>query len=139
MMRSWIRAGIATGLLTASGLPAETLHEKDGIALEGSVRMAGRSAAISQVLAESESAEAYEQNKAHHGRPLRLWRSTCSNSFRIHTSKYPRSAAFTASSTSPKVVGEQFQPPTTTRRLHGGAAFRELPDASLPAPRHPRA
>ena len=74
MMRSWIRTGIATGLLTAGGLAAETLYEKDGIALEGSVRMAGRNAAICQVLAESESAKAYEQNKAHHGRPLHVWR-----------------------------------------------------------------
>ena len=74
MMRSWIKIGIAVGLLTAGGLPAETLYEKDGIALEGSVRMAGRNAATCQVLAESESAEAYEQNKAHHGRPLHVWR-----------------------------------------------------------------
>ena len=55
MMRSWIKTGIATGLLTVGGLPAETLYEKDGITIEGSVRMAGRNAAICQVLAESES------------------------------------------------------------------------------------
>ena len=74
MRRSWTQTGLATGLLTAVALQAETLYEKDGIALEGNVRMAGRNAATCQVLAENESAEAYEQNKAHHGRPLHVWR-----------------------------------------------------------------
>ena len=74
MSRIWIKTGIATGLLTASVLHAEILYERDGIALEGSVRMAGRNAATCQVLAENESPEAYEAAKAHHGRPLHVWR-----------------------------------------------------------------
>lgn len=74
MRRIWIKTGMATGLLTASVLHAEILYERDGIALEGSVRMAGRNAATCQVLAENESPEAYEAAKAHHGRPLHVWR-----------------------------------------------------------------
>ena len=74
MRARWIKAGIATGVLTAGSLSAEILYEKDGIALEGSVRMVHRNAATCQVLAENESHEAYERTKVNHGQPLHVWR-----------------------------------------------------------------
>ena len=73
MRSGWIRSWIAVPLLAATA-PAATLYEKDGISLEGTVRMAGRNAATCQVLAESESPESYEATKANHGRPLHVWR-----------------------------------------------------------------
>ena len=74
MRGNWIKTGIATGLLTVGTLPAEILYEKDGIALEGTVRLVGRNAASCQVLEENETPETYEATKANHGRPLHVWR-----------------------------------------------------------------
>ena len=74
MRRNWIKTGMATGLLTVGALPAEILYEKDGIALEGTVRLVGRNAATCQVLEENETPETYEATKANHGRPLHVWR-----------------------------------------------------------------
>ena len=71
MRASWIR--IAGALLAASA-PAQTLYEKDGISLEGTVRMVARNAAVCQVQEENEGPESYEQMKANHGRPLHVWR-----------------------------------------------------------------
>ena len=74
MNSGWIKTGIAAGLLTVASLSAETLYERDGIILEGSVRLVHRAAATCQVLADSESPETYEATKANHGRPLHVWR-----------------------------------------------------------------
>ena len=74
MRGSWIKTGIATGLLTVGALPAEILYEKDGITLEGTARLVGRNAATCQVLEENETHETYEATKANHGRPLHVWR-----------------------------------------------------------------
>lgn len=66
---------IAIGiLLLALATPAATLYEKDGVILEGSARLVTRGAATCQVLAENESAEAYESMKANHDQPLHVWR-----------------------------------------------------------------
>ncbi len=65
---------LAVALLAAVAAPAATLYEKDGITLEGSVRMVHRDAATCQVLADHESPEAYKRTKANHGRPLHVWR-----------------------------------------------------------------
>ena len=73
MTTSRIKTWIAAGLLTASAAHGETLYQKDGITLEGSVRMVHRSAATCQVLEENESAESYEHTKSNHGRPLNVW------------------------------------------------------------------
>ena len=74
MRTSWTRSWIAAALLAAAAAPAATLYEKDGITLDGSVRMVHRNAATCQILAESESPESYERTKANHGRPLHVWR-----------------------------------------------------------------
>ena len=74
MRTSWTRSWIAAALLAAAAAPAATLYEKDGITLDGSVRMVHRNAATCQVLAGSESPESYERTKANHGRPLHVWR-----------------------------------------------------------------
>ena len=74
MRRNWIKTGMATGLLTVGALPAAILYEKDGIALEGTVRLVGRNAATCQVLEENETPETYDATKANHGRPLHVWR-----------------------------------------------------------------
>ena len=69
-----ITCAVAPALLAAGALHGETLYERDGISLEGSVRIVHRNAATCRVLEENESAAAYEQMKANHGRPLRVWR-----------------------------------------------------------------
>ena len=74
MTKSRIKTWIAAGLLTASATYGEILYQKDGISLEGSVRMVHRNAAICQVLEENESAESYERTKSNHGQPLHVWR-----------------------------------------------------------------
>ena len=56
MTTSRIRTLIAASVLTASATHGETLYQKDGISLDGSVRMVHRAAATCQVLEETESA-----------------------------------------------------------------------------------
>lgn len=68
MTTSRIKTWIAAGLLTASATLGETLCEKDGISLEGAVRMVHRNAATCQVLAENASSESYERTKANYGK-----------------------------------------------------------------------
>ena len=74
MTTSRIKAWIVVGLLLAFPARGETLYQKEGITLEGSVRMVHRNAATCQVLEENESAESYERTKSNHGRPLHVWR-----------------------------------------------------------------
>ena len=74
MTKSWIKTWIAAGLVTASATYGETLYQKDGISLEGSVRMVHRNAATCQVLEENESTESYERTRSNHGQPLNVWR-----------------------------------------------------------------
>lgn len=69
-----VARALAPALLAAYALHAETLYEKDGVTLEGSVRMVHHDAATCQVIAENESPEAYERTKANHGRRLHVWR-----------------------------------------------------------------
>ena len=61
-------------LLLALAAPAATLYEKDGIILDGTVRLVSSGAATCQVLAANESPESYEGMKANHGQPLHVWR-----------------------------------------------------------------
>ena len=74
MRSKWIKTAIGTGLLTVGALQAEILYEKDGIALEGAVRLVVRNAATCHVLEENETPETYEATKANDGRPLHVWR-----------------------------------------------------------------
>ena len=74
MKTKHIACALAPALVAAGAVHAETLYERDGIILEGSVRMVHRNAATCQILAENESPDAYEQIKANHGQPLHVWR-----------------------------------------------------------------
>ena len=65
---------IALLLLVVTAAPGETLYERDGVVLEGTVRIANREDAVCQVLAANESPESYERMKANHGQPLHVWR-----------------------------------------------------------------
>ena len=69
-----VRTLIAALAVAAAPVAAATLYEEQGVSLEGSVRMVARAAATCQVLADSETPEAYEATKANHGRPLHVWR-----------------------------------------------------------------
>ena len=69
-----VARALAPALVAAGALHGKTLYERDGVTLEGSVRMVHLNAATCQVLEENESPEAYEQMKANHGRPLHVWR-----------------------------------------------------------------
>ena len=48
----------------------ETLYERDGITLDGTVRMVTRGAGVCQVLEDRESPTGYEEMKANHGQLL---------------------------------------------------------------------
>ena len=74
MRASWPKFWIAACLLFTSAAQGETLYQRDGITLEGRVRMATRGASICQVLAEHHPAELYERLQANHGQPLHVWR-----------------------------------------------------------------
>ena len=73
MGASWIKIGFAAGLL-AGAAQGDTLYERDGITLAGTVRLVTREAATCQVHAANESPEVYERTKANHGQPLHVWR-----------------------------------------------------------------
>ncbi len=70
--RIW--GALCAALLLAVGSAAATLWEKDGVSLDGSVRMAARADATCEVSPEEQSPEAYEAMKANHGQPLHVWR-----------------------------------------------------------------
>ena len=55
---------------------AATLFEREGVSLEGTVRLVGRNAASCQVLEENETPETYEATKAYHGQPCTCGGST---------------------------------------------------------------
>ena len=74
MSGSWIKAWTVTSMLAASAAQGETLYQRDGITLEGTVRIETREDAVCQVLPEQHPAEMYERMKANHGRPLHVWR-----------------------------------------------------------------
>ena len=82
-MRRMTRAGIKFALalsVTIWGGPleltmaAETLFEREGIELSGSVRMVARAVGTCEVREASHSEEVYEQIKENHGQPLNVWR-----------------------------------------------------------------
>ena len=74
MRTNRICKALPVALLAVATLQAATLYEQEGIALEGSVRIAARGVATCEVLEESHPPDAYERMKANHGRPLHVWR-----------------------------------------------------------------
>lgn len=60
-----LAAGIAQG---------EILFDRDGVILEGTVRMAARDAAVCQVSEQGHLADMRERIRANHGQPLHVWR-----------------------------------------------------------------
>ena len=60
-------------VLLASAGAAETLTEKDGVALTGTVRLAERGAATCRVREANHPGEQYERIKENDGQPLNLW------------------------------------------------------------------
>ena len=79
MIRASIPVVLALALVGWVGPPeftvlAETLAEKDGIELSGSVRVVARGVGTCEVREESYSEEVYERMKANHGQPLDVWR-----------------------------------------------------------------
>ena len=74
MSASWIKTWIAAGILTASTAQGEILYQRDGITLEGTVRIENREGAVCQVLPDHHPADVYERMRANHGKPLHVWR-----------------------------------------------------------------
>ena len=74
MWASWPKIWIAAALLVTSAAEGETLYQRDGIALEGTVRMVTPRASICHVLPEYHPPELHEGIQANHGQPLHLWR-----------------------------------------------------------------
>lgn len=69
-----IETRIVAGLLAAFTVQGETLYRRDGIALEGTVRMVTRGAAVCHVVEDRHPAEEYERTKANDGQPVHVWR-----------------------------------------------------------------
>ena len=74
MNACWTRIWIAVSLFAAAAAQGETLYQRDGITLVGTVRMVTRGAGICQVLAENHPPDVYEGMKGNHGQPLDVWR-----------------------------------------------------------------
>ena len=72
MQACWTRTWIAASLFAATA-QGETLYQRDGVTLEGTVRMVTRGAGVCQVLAENHPPDVYEGMKANHGQPLDVW------------------------------------------------------------------
>ena len=70
----WTKTWIAASLFATAVAQGETLYQRDGITLEGSVRMVTRGAGVCQVLAENHPPDVYEGMKGNHGQPLDVWR-----------------------------------------------------------------
>ena len=66
--------GALTAALLAPSAWAEILYDRDGIQLEGSVRVSTRNAATCNVLEEKYPPEEYERLKANQDQPLHVWR-----------------------------------------------------------------
>ena len=73
MQACWTRLWIVASLLAAAA-QGETLYQRDGITLEGTVRIAARGDAVCQVLESHHSPDVYERMKPNHGQPLDVWR-----------------------------------------------------------------
>ncbi len=74
MHACWARIWIAASLFATATAQGETLYQRDGVTLEGTVRMVTRGAGVCQVLAENHPPDVYEGMKANHGQPLDVWR-----------------------------------------------------------------
>lgn len=74
MSKGWIKPWLTVGMFTVSAAYGETLYQRDGITLEGTVGIADRGAGVCQVSADQHTAEVYERMKANHGQPLHVWR-----------------------------------------------------------------
>ena len=74
MRLNWTTTWIALGMTIASATQAATLYERDGITLEGTVRLVNRGAGICQVLEDRHSPDVYERMKPNQGQPLHVWR-----------------------------------------------------------------
>ena len=74
MSASWMKPWLTVGMFTVSAAYGETLYQRDGITLEGTVRIEVRGAGVCQVSADQHTAEEFERMKANHGQPLHLWR-----------------------------------------------------------------
>ena len=72
-MSSAAKNRILTLAVLLAAVAAETLHERDGVRLEGAVRLVGRDAGVCNVVEERHSGPVYERIKANHGRPLHVW------------------------------------------------------------------
>ena len=72
MHACWARIWIAASLFAAAA-QGETLYQRDGIMLVGTVRMVTRGAGVCQVLAENHPPDVYEGMKGNHGQPLDVW------------------------------------------------------------------
>ena len=74
MRLNWTTTWIALGMTIASATQAASLYERDGITLEGTVRLVNRGAGICQVLEDRHSPDVYERMKPNQGQPLHVWR-----------------------------------------------------------------
>ena len=74
MTARWMGIWLAAGMLYVPAARGETLHQSDGITLEGRVRVETRDAGVCQVAADQHPAGEYERMKANHGQPLHVWR-----------------------------------------------------------------
>ena len=70
----WIKTWVTVSTLTVSGVHGETLYQRDGITLEGTVRIEDREAGVCRVSADQHAADVYERMKANDGQPLHVWR-----------------------------------------------------------------
>ena len=73
MKACWVKTCIAASLFSAAAAQGETLYQRDGIKLEGTVRMVTRGAGVCQVLESHHPPDGYEGMKANHGQPLDVW------------------------------------------------------------------
>ena len=69
-----MRISLLTALLVAGAVQAETLHQKDGITLTGTIRVVGRGVATCRVSEANHTPQAYERMKIYHGQPMNVWR-----------------------------------------------------------------
>ncbi len=66
--------------LAAVVAPGDTLHDRDGMTLEGTVKIENKEANGCHVLEARRAAEGCERMKANHGQPLHVWRLECKHS-----------------------------------------------------------
>ena len=73
MKACWVKTCIAASLFSAAAAQGETLYQRDGVTLEGTVRVVTRGAGVCQVLESHHPPDVYEGMKANHGQPLDVW------------------------------------------------------------------